>query len=191
MKVLIVFAMAALLLGCCAPTVPPRNGNDSPVAPAGTEITAPDEDEPAPVEGEGTIIEAPSGPGGDDVAAPSGKPAESQQDCATLTSSCGLCVSKPGCGWCKSSNSCLLGDSEGPDAGQCEASNWAVDDVSCSAPVDTVGTSCEDQYNCAFCLSGTGCKWCIQGSKCVPAGSSEDCFGGWLNQSYQCNYASR
>ena len=48
---------------------------------------------------------------------------------------------------------------------------------------------CATNTNCVSCISSYHCDWCIQGSVCSSKGGS--CFGGWLNQTYQCNYASR
>ncbi len=199
MRLFVIAALMALLLFGCAgqtPAAPEPAGagqepaqNESAVEETGG---APQQEPAQPAGGEGTIIEAPSGAGDGNVSggATAGKPASTQQDCATLSQNCGACVAKAGCGWCKFSNGCYLGDEEGPAGGvTCPENDWSVTESGCS--LESSGKKCEDQYNCAFCLSGTGCQWCIQGSKCAPAGTSEDCFGGWLTQSFQCNYASR
>ncbi|MBD3210071.1 hypothetical protein GF318_01700 [Candidatus Micrarchaeota archaeon] len=112
-----------------------------------------------------------------------------QTDCATMTPDCESCLAKTGCGWCKSSNSCLLGDESGPGVSSCPEGKWTVTVQGCSVVEE--GESCSDITTCSDCLSGTGCKWCIQGTKCVPESSPEECFGGWLTESYQCAYASR
>jgi hypothetical protein len=194
---IVALAIALALSGCCGQTPiapsPGQAGQGNAQDNATAEGSGGAPQEPAqPATGEGTIIEATPGAGDGSVSggAGAGKPASSQQDCATLSQNCGSCVAKAGCGWCKSTNACYLGDSEGPAADvACPEGEWAVTESGCS--LEASGKKCEDQYNCAFCLSGTGCQWCIQGSKCAPAGTSEECFGGWLTQSYQCNYASR
>ncbi len=202
MKSMIVLAVIAAVLwaGCTGQTAAPQpQGGTQPVqnatvpeAPAGgTNATTPPAGSNAT--GEGNIIEAPSGPGSGSVTPPTGneKPATSQQDCATLTPTCGTCIAIANCGWCKASNSCLYGNASGPLSGQCQPADWATTSVECEAPASPEGMTCGQQTNCAFCLSGSGCKWCIQGTKCVPADSTESCFGGWLTESFQCNYASR
>ena len=182
MKIILSLILTILIIaaGCLSQTQPQANGT-------GQTIPA------QPTSGKNhTIIEAPSDPVSGTVPKSSETPATSQQDCATLTSTCGACVSKPGCGWCKTTNACYFGDSSGPkDDIDCQPVEWATNEQGCKSPTTTVGTTCEQQYNCAFCLSGTGCKWCIDGSKCRPTQSTEECFGGWLTVSYQCNYASR
>jgi len=123
----------------------------------------------------------------DCVQAPAGSP--SQVECSTLSPDCGSCVAKAGCGWCKTSNSCFAGTASGPSSSQCTPSDWSVSQSECAG--STGGASCSAQPNCASCLSGAGCKFCIQGSVCTDASNQVSCLGGWLNQSYQCNYASR
>lgn len=115
--------------------------------------------------------------------------ATTQADCATLTPDCESCLAKQGCGWCKSSNSCFLGEESGPSVSSCSANDWATTVSECK--IVTEEESCSKITNCADCLSGTGCKWCIQGSTCTSESSAADCFGGWMTKSYQCNYASR
>ncbi len=181
--VFVLLAVGILIAAGCTGTQTAKNESGTPaVVPAGNNGTAP---QPAPTEN----ASAPASPTPAPV--PTTNPAATQADCATLSPNCGSCISKPGCGWCKTSNSCFLGNSNGPSVGQCQPADWAVTDSECKAPTTTVGTTCAQQYNCAQCLSGSGCKWCIQGSKCTDSDSSEDCFGGWLNQSYQCNFAGR
>ncbi len=115
--------------------------------------------------------------------------ARTQADCATQTPDCGSCLAKSGCGWCKSTNSCLFGNQNGPTSSFCQSADWAYNPQQCQ--IAASGTSCSAQNNCASCLSGSGCKWCIRGSKCVESGSIDSCDGGWLQNSYQCNFASR
>jgi len=115
--------------------------------------------------------------------------AHSQEDCSMLAPDCESCLAKKNCGWCKESNSCHYGDESGPETAPCKADEWAYDLNSCS--VVDAGESCADLTNCVACLSGSGCQWCIQGSVCGPEGTSEECFGGWKTESYECNYASR
>jgi hypothetical protein len=192
--VLAIVMAAVITFGCFGQTTE----TEGPAAQAGTGVNetadsgagAEAAPEAPPATGEGTIIDVGSSTGGGSGTATGGKPAGSQQDCATLSPDCGSCLAKPGCGWCKATNACYLGDESGP-AGDvtCATGEWTVTEAGCT--IQASGKTCEDQYNCAFCLSGTGCKWCIQGARCAPAGSAEECFGGWLNQSYQCNYASR
>jgi hypothetical protein len=120
---------------------------------------------------------------------PPDEPAGAQEDCATMTPTCAACLAKPGCGWCKASNSCFAGNRSGPAVSSCPAAEWTTTESGCAAPAG--GSSCAKQTNCASCLSGSGCKWCIQGSRCADASAQESCLGGWLTASYQCNYASR
>ena len=146
-----------------------------------TGVLEPEEEpEPPPATGDGTII---------DVGDSTGDVAADQQDCSTMTADCGSCLAKSGCGWCKSSNSCLFGNADGPEYGQCNAADWAITESGCS--VVESEDQCGEITNCASCLSGTGCKWCIQGSLCAGESSAESCFGDWLTESYQCNFASR
>jgi hypothetical protein len=121
-----------------------------------------------------------------------GPVATSQNDCSTLSPNCETCVAQSGCGWCKSRNGCFFGDASGPAAGiaDCPAADWAYDEQACQGSKG--GISCEENWNCADCLSGSGCMWCIDGSKCASEGTSDECkVGGWLKESFQCNYASR
>jgi hypothetical protein len=189
MKGIFIIVLAAILLAGCSSqqaaenkTVEQKN-ETAPPAQNGT------------AQGTGQIIEAPPGPGPSDTTTappPSVGGTATQNECSTLSSGCGACIAKAGCGWCKSTNGCYTGDSSGPTADvQCQPGDWAVTEDECQAPTGTAGSTCGEQPNCAFCLSGSGCKWCIQGTRCVPADSTDDCFGGWLTQSYQCNYASR
>lgn len=184
MKLLLVMFSVLLLFGCSGST-PKETNTQSPSAettkPA--EITKPAETtQPTP-----TPSPSPTGTSG--TISIGETITVTQEDCATLTPTCDSCLMKKGCGWCKSSNSCLLGSSTGPSKGNCEIKDWAYSASACSVTAD--GSSCGSKTNCASCLSGTGCKWCIQGAKCVPNDSSETCFGGWQNLSYQCNYATR
>jgi hypothetical protein len=114
--------------------------------------------------------------------------AKSQADCSTLAPDCGSCLAKEGCSWCKDTNACYY---EGivPTISSCNPNAWATNLNECK--IVPAGESCSKITNCADCLSGTGCSWCIQGSLCSADSSQENCFGGWLENSYQCNYASR
>lgn len=121
-----------------------------------------------------------------------GPPARDQNDCSTLSPNCETCVAQAGCGWCKSRNGCFFGDEAGPAPGiaDCPAADWAYDEQACQGSKG--GISCEENWNCADCLSGSGCMWCIDGSRCASEGTTEECkVGGWLKESFQCNYASR
>ncbi len=146
--------------------------------------TGEQEEEPSEVPG---IIEVPDQE--EIIEKKKGTPATSQNDCATLSPNCEICVSQPGCNWCKTSNACFY---EGiiPTISSCNPNDWAKTEQECQGPPG--GASCEEQTNCAACLSGSGCKWCIDGSKCASADSAEKCAtGGWMTESFQCNYASR
>jgi hypothetical protein len=206
MRFLIIAAIALTLIaaGCCGqtPISPNPSGTGGSGQNEGAGAAANQTDgggngtatgQPTqPATGEGTILDATGGAGSGGVSggATAGQAAASQQDCATLSQNCGTCTAKANCGWCKGTNACYFGDSEGPaGSNSCPSSEWTVTESGCS--IAAGGKTCESQTNCAFCLSGTGCQWCIQGSKCAPAGTSEQCFGGWLSQSFQCNYASR
>lgn len=116
-------------------------------------------------------------------------PPSTQADCSSLAPTCDACVAKSGCGWCKDSNSCFAGTLNGPVVSSCPSADWAIDANSCELVQE--GGSCSQFTNCADCLSGSGCNWCIQGSVCADENSNEDCFGGWMENSFQCNYASR
>ncbi len=113
--------------------------------------------------------------------------AHSQADCATVTPDCESCLAKEGCGWCKETNSCHIGDESGPYENSCN--RWATTLEQCD--VRDEKDSCREFITCPECLSGTGCKWCIQGSVCAAEESDNECFGGWMMESYQCVYASR
>ncbi len=117
-----------------------------------------------------------------------GTPAKSQDDCSSLSPNCESCVAQSGCNWCKTTNGCYY---EGivPTISSCDPGDWAEEEIECQGPKG--GSTCDEQTNCADCLSGSGCKWCIQGSVCKDATANADCFGGWLAESFQCNYASR
>ncbi|MFN7991326.1 MAG: hypothetical protein U0R44_04175 [Candidatus Micrarchaeia archaeon] len=180
MRLLIAFlALSVLLSAGCTGNQPVKNDSKAPAANA-TPQPAPDGTPQAPT------APAPS-------PAPTGNPPAPQTECATMSPDCGSCIAKSGCGWCKTSNSCLSGDANGPVSGQCQPADWAMNGQECKAPTTTSGPTCAEQYNCAFCLSGSGCKWCIDGSRCVDASSADVCPNGlgWLTQSYQCNLASR
>lgn len=114
--------------------------------------------------------------------------ATSQNDCSTLSPNCETCLAKEGCQWCKTTNACYY---EGivPTISSCDPNDWAENENQCAGPPG--GASCEEQTTCPACLSGSGCKWCIQGAICASESSSDECFGGWLSESYQCAYASR
>lgn len=188
----LILVMVLLLAGCTSQTAqtqqpaantsaqtPPSQPVQQPPAMPANNTTMENQTAPAPSP---APAPAPAPP-------PSGKVAHSQADCAVLTPDCGSCVAISGCGWCKTSNSCFYGDANGPKAGQCQMGDWAVNQSSCAGP--TGGSNCASQTNCVSCLSGSSCKFCIQGTRCVDASSTDSCLGGWLNISYQCNYASR
>ena len=191
--IMLVLAVA-MLAGCC--------GIANPLAQQGTDYGQDVQQNQAPNQSQGTPpqplpdTQPRNNTGGSNntaqnqtVNATQDKQPGSQEDCATMTPTCGTCVAKPGCGWCKSSNSCFAGSSAGPVVSSCPSPEWTIVGSGCVAPAGN--STCARQTNCASCLSGSGCKWCIQGSKCTDAASSAQCFGGWLNVSYQCNYASR
>jgi len=136
--------------------------------------------------GEGMIVDAGNTTEGGGNAASGVKAATSQQDCATLTPTCGACVAKPGCGWCKTSSTCFYGDANGPkNDATCQKADWSVTEQGCQAPVG--GTSCSSKTNCADCLTGSNCMWCQEGTKCSGIQSSETCAsGGWRTKGYQC-----
>lgn len=188
MKVLIGILLLSLLFFGCAQQEAPANEtlNNTPAEEPQQEQV----EETQPVEEESVtgIIEVPDKEEVIEQKESSG-PAGDQQDCATMSADCESCIAKQGCGWCKTSNSCFIGTEAGPSVSSCEPADWTFDASACEGPKG--GGTCEAQYNCADCLTGTGCKWCIQGSTCVSADSTEECFGGWLTESFRCNYASR
>jgi hypothetical protein len=178
----LLLVIGLFLAGCTspqAPQVPVSPGaNNTTVQPVVNNTPA----QPPPNASNGTVPQPPP----TQAPPPGGNVAQSQADCAVLTPDCGACTAISGCGWCKTSNSCFFGDANGPQSGQCQASDWTVTATGCSGPAG--GSSCSQQTNCASCLSGSGCKYCIAGSKCVDASSTESCSAGtWLNTSYQCN----
>ena len=194
-------ALSLLIFGCCGQTVrapPPGSlgGSDDGLpedanASGADDIVTPPEDDDAETDqqptGDGTILDVgdTTGADDDDGSADTTTPA-SQSDCASMTPTCGDCVAKQGCGWCKSRNGCFSGNENGP-AGivTCEDVNWAFSEQACAAPVG--GDDCSSQTNCADCLSGSACKWCQEGTKCVDASSSETCgAGGWRTIIYMC-----
>ncbi|MFH0738018.1 MAG: hypothetical protein V1827_05860 [Candidatus Micrarchaeota archaeon] len=188
MKTIFALALISVLVisGCCGQAVSPApsgtgedGGQQLPqenLTPAGGDETPP-EDEPAQPTGDGTIIEVPDQSGTGDVA-------QSQEECATMSATCGQCLSKSGCGFCKSTNSCLLGDADGPGVSSCPEADWTVTEEGCNVVPNE--DMCGSITNCATCLSGSGCKWCIQGSICRGASNTDSCVGGWLDKSYQC-----
>jgi hypothetical protein len=144
---------------------------------------------PTDASGQGQIIDV-TNPGTDNQGTSgSGTTATTQQECSTVTPTCGDCVAKPGCGWCKSSNSCFLGGPSGPSVSSCNAGEWTTTQTGCLAPVG--GNTCAQKTNCADCLSGSGCAWCIDGSKCANINGGGSCASGWKDKIYMCNYASR
>jgi hypothetical protein len=192
MRGILLIIMTGLLAGCCG-TADEVSTYQPPAAVAGesnvsAEPNETQEEEDTPVPGaEGTIIEAPPGPGTPDDDYPEST-ATSQDDCATMSPNCEACLAKDGCNWCKTTNACYY---EGivPTISSCYPGDWVDDVSSCAGPKG--GDSCSQKTNCADCLSGSGCQWCIQGSVCSSQDTSEDCFGDWLIESYQCNFASR
>jgi hypothetical protein len=190
MKILGILVAAALLLaGCGAPAAPAKN--DSVMVKNDTVMENKTE-EPAPPPSTGTPPTNPQ-PANTSAKPPAPSGTATQQECATMTPNCGACIAKAGCGWCKTSSGCYVGNVDGPAVVDCQPGDWAVTEEECKAPSSPVGSTCAEQYNCAHCLSGSGCKWCIEGSKCVDASSADACSSGlgWLTQSYQCNLASR
>ena len=184
MKMLIALVLAAALLtGCCGignPLAPQPQGGYAPGGEPGPNQTS---DQNPPAQNDTPPVPPPN------VTPQPEEPAGPQVDCATMTATCGACIAKPGCGWCKTSNSCFSGNSSGPAVSSCPSTDWTTVESGCVAPAG--GSACSKQSNCASCLSGTACKWCIQGSTCADASVQDSCLGGWLNVSYQCNYASR
>jgi hypothetical protein len=191
MKTFPLILMVGLLAGCCGMTAEESTYQAPAVTPGDSNVTVQpnttQEDE-TPVPGaDGTIIEAPPGPGPTDTDYPESI-ATSQNDCSTMAPNCDACLAKKGCNWCKTSNACYY---EGivPTISSCYPGDWVDSVEECAGPKG--GSSCSEKTNCADCLSGSGCQWCIQGSVCSSEETTEDCFGGWLTESYQCNFASR
>jgi len=185
-------ALSLVIAGCTGQTTtapPAQSGQEGTGQPAqggetgGTGNASPTGTgtgtQPPPT-GEGVIVDV----GGTSGSA--GVPAASQVDCSTMTPTCGDCVAKAGCGWCKSRNGCFYGDASGPSGDvTCEQVNWAATESACAAPVG--GNTCSSKTNCADCLSGSGCKWCQEGTFCAGTDSAESCgAGGWRTTSYQC-----
>lgn len=193
MRIVIVIVMAALLAGCCGMSSQEEQlYQPSPAVAGDMNTTAgpePLQQEPeSPIPGaDGTIIEAPPGPGTTQTDYPESI-ATSQSDCSTISPNCEACLAKSGCNWCKTTNACYY---QGivPTISSCDPGDWVKTVADCAGPKGD--TSCSEKTNCADCLSGSGCGWCIQGSVCAAQGTTQDCFGGWLTESYQCNFASR
>jgi hypothetical protein len=178
--------------GCCGvapyeePTFAPAEG---PFVSANVSEETPEPSQ-EPVPGaDGTIIEAPPGPGGEEPSEYPASVATDQTDCSTMAHNCEACLAKQGCNWCKTTNACYY---EGivPTISSCHPNDWAKTVGECAGIVG--GKDCSDVTNCADCLSGEGCQWCIQGSVCAPESTTDGCLGGWLTESYQCAaYGSR
>ncbi|MCI0503615.1 hypothetical protein L0Y65_02780 [Candidatus Micrarchaeota archaeon] len=195
--VIAAIALSLVFFGCCGQTpLSPtpggsegegaitQGGENGAAGGTGGEIPQADAGTQEPPTGEGTIVDVggSTGTGGGSA----GVPADSQVDCATMTPTCGDCVAKAGCGWCKSRNGCFYGDESGP-AGDvtCEQVNWAYSESACAAPVG--GDTCSSKTNCADCLSGSGCRWCQIGTVCASADSADICtVGGWRTKIYEC-----
>ena len=184
MKTIIILMLIVAMVfisGCCGATPEaPKPGETG--TQGSTNGTTANNSQPAnattpPVSGDGTIV---------DVKDTTTSNAKSQVDCSTVAPTCDSCLSKAGCGWCKSRNGCFFGGPQGP-AGDvtCEPVDWATSKSACSAPVG--GDSCVSKTNCADCLTGSGCKWCQEGTKCTDASASDVCAsGGWRTKSYEC-----
>jgi len=190
--VLAALALSILILGCCGQTPVSPAPSETGQAPSGGQNNTSGTGSVVPSGNNGTGSQQPTGDGtivdvggSAGTTGTAGKPAGSQEDCATMTPTCGACVAKSGCGWCKSRNGCFYGTGSGPASVACEDVNWATTDVECAAPVG--GNTCGSKTNCADCLSGAGCKWCQIGTKCASADSTETCgSGGWRTTSYMC-----
>jgi len=181
MKFLAGIIIISLILAGCTTEAPAEGG-----------MVVPEEetvDEPVVVEETEEVEEVPEEVPEPEEEEVEEEPVADQGDCSSLAPDCSSCVEKEGCGWCKSSNSCFSGTSSGPSVSSCEPADWAYDAVACEGPKG--GTTCEENWNCADCLTGEGCQWCIQGAVCASMDSTDECFGDWMTESYQCNYASR
>jgi hypothetical protein len=189
-NLIFVMAVAALFMAGCFGSAPPAPQNGSAAAPQNNTTApqmpaAPGNNATPPAANEtGGPSPAPAQQGGGTAPAP-------QVNCATLTPDCGSCIAVAGCGWCKTSNSCLSGDASGPASGQCPQADWAVTAQACQAPSSPQGTDCAQQVGCGSCLSGSGCKFCRQGAVCADSSSTEDCFGGWITNYYVCAAGSQ
>lgn len=90
---------------------------------------------------------------------------------------CGGCTTTPGCGWCRSSLSCMPGTPSGPTMGR-TCPSWAGSRSSCANPSD----SCNSSGNCASCTQRAGCGWCSDSDTCHSGTSSgpndRACGGG-------------
>lgn len=194
-----VFAAMIVLSGCCGFTLP--GGETQKAGQNKSDVTTDIEPDqvnlsnidnggplipPTDAGGNGQIIDVGGNTGGSGTG---GSAASTQTECSTMTPTCSDCVAKSGCGWCKSSNSCFLGNTNGPSVSSCADGEWATTESACAAPVG--GDPCARQTNCANCLSGSGCAWCIEGSRCAAINGGGSCTGGWKDKIYMCNYASR
>jgi hypothetical protein len=191
MRIVLGLLLALILFGCVSDSAETsgKTVQDSGVSDTGSA------DSPGQVDD--NSMDKPDGPAGiidvkdsDEIIddKKDGPAATSQNDCSSLSPNCETCVAQEGCQWCKTSNACYY---EGiiPTISSCNPGDWAEDELSCQGPPG--GGNCAEQTNCVACLSGSGCKWCIQGSICADEASNEDCFGGWMEETFQCNYASR
>lgn len=86
--------------------------------------------------------------------------------CASRTD-CGGCTTTPGCGWCRSSLTCMSGSPTGPATGR-TCDSWAGTRSSCANPSD----SCNSSGNCATCTLRSNCGWCSDSDSCHRGTSS-------------------
>lgn len=86
--------------------------------------------------------------------------------CVTRTD-CGACTGTAGCGWCKSSNSCMSGSATGPATGR-SCVTWAGLRSLCANLAD----SCNSSGNCALCTVRSDCGWCSDSDTCHSGSSS-------------------
>merc|ERR1712226_890733 len=88
---------------------------------------------------------------------------EEDMPCTPLQT-CGECAFSHSCGWCDNIQTCLNGDVEGPEDGNC--TQWSYNFCS--------GESCGGYaaYGCAACIMDPFCGFCAEGQECME-GSKE------------------
>jgi hypothetical protein len=88
-------------------------------------------------------------------------------DCESRTS-CLTCTPDYPCGWCPSTNSCMVGTGEGPGTGSCPDWQWirteCADYVAPDAGPPPPPVDCSMHTSCGDCTPVYPCGWCVNGS---------------------------
>lgn len=102
-----------------------------------------------------------------------------EEDCAALSApanskywdamgKCNACASVSGCGFCRSTMTCTLGDGAGP-AGSIPCYDWIIEPEECP-----VNPRCEAATDCKACAGAAPCVWCASDATCM---SVEESYG--------------